>query len=281
MSESSVNGKFRVLAYHSIDNQQNFESQIIYLKQNYNIIGLNELESCLKNFHLIPNNSILITFDDGDLSLYVNALPILKKYNIPSISFIITDLINTNKPFWWDEIEYYLGKVKGNEKVWEIKEWPNFDREKYLEDLRRNHEKPFLKSKQLNTSQLIEMQHGGMDIANHSHTHPMFNNCTIEELEFEIQQSKGILNSLHFNENIFAYPNGNFSEKSEAILNKYGVQLSFLFDHKINRGAINPLRISRLRVNDTTPLWKLKFILSGWHSKFLPLIKATAKLINR
>lgn len=281
MSNLRANGMFRVLAYHSIDNKQNFDFQIEYLKHNYNVIGLKDLVSCLKSQHFIPENSILITFDDGDKSLYENAFPVLKKYNIPAVVFIITDLIDTHKPFWWDEIEYYLGKENGNKKVWEIKNWSNIDRENYLTELRLNHKKHLLRYEQLSTSQLIEMQNEGIDIGNHSHTHPMFNRCTVQELEYEIQESKSILTSLKSNPDIFAYPNGNYSNISEEILKKNGIKLAFLFDHQINKGNFHPMRISRLRINDSTPLWKLKFILSGWHSKFLPLIKATAKFIKK
>lgn len=51
--------------------------------------------------------------------MYENALPLLKKHNLRVTLFVVTDLINShmNKPFWWEEIEYYLGKDDGNIKV--------------------------------------------------------------------------------------------------------------------------------------------------------------------
>jgi len=274
------NRRLKVLAYHDVHNLEIFEQQLIYLKNHYNFISLLQLRDYFFSKKDTLNNLLLITFDDGDISLYENAFPVLKKYNIPAIVFIITDLIDTHNPFWWDEIEYYLGKEDGNKKVWEIKNWPNIDRENYLIKLRQGYKKPHLRYKQLTTSQLIEMQNEGIDIANHSHTHPMFNRCTTQELDYEIQESKKILSSINSNPDIFAYPNGNYSEISEEILKKNGIKKAFLFDHKINKENIHPMRISRLRINDTTPLWKLKFILSGWHSKFLPLIKSAAKFIK-
>jgi poly-beta-1,6-N-acetyl-D-glucosamine N-deacetylase len=281
MSNFKVAGKFRILAYHSIDDVQNFESHIIYLKKNYNIIGLKELEFYQESSCIIPNESLLITFDDGDKSIFTKALPILKKHNVPAICFIITELIDTDKPFWWDEIEYYLGKEKGNEKVWEIKTWPNIERVNFLKELRGNSNYKRLSHIQLTTSQINVLECQGIAIANHSHTHPMFDRCSDEELEQEIIESKIILSSLKSHPNIFAYPNGNYSDNSEKILNKNRIKLAFLFDHKINKGIINPMRISRLRINDSTPMWKLKFILSGWHSKLLPVIKKIANYINR
>lgn len=212
------------------------------------------------------------------MSVYENALPLLKKHKLPATLFVITDLINTNKPFWWDEIEYYLGKEDGNKKVWEVKNWKNIEREEFLSELRQHSDKPGMEYQQLTTSQLKEMQNSDITIANHSHTHPMLNNCTREELETELKSSNEQLKELGCTSDIFAYPNGNYSDLSETVLESHKIKMAFLFDHKINRGKINPLRVSRLAVNDHTPLWKLKLILSGWHTKILPITRTLSKL---
>ncbi|MFD1096338.1 polysaccharide deacetylase family protein [Salegentibacter chungangensis] len=268
----------RVLAYHKVQNCFQFEKQLKHLKAHYNIIEYRELFEALYKEKSLPKNPVLITFDDGDLSNYKNAYPYLLKYKASAVFFIITNLINTNDPFWWDEIEYYQGKESGDKKVWEVKNWDNKKRELYLEELRKKSDKPPMIYSQLTTSDLEEMCNNRMTIANHSHTHPMFNNCTFEELDEELESSISILEDLKFTSRAFAYPNGNFSDKAEKKLKEHGIKLAFLFDHKINRGHLNPLRISRLIVNDTTPIWKLKFILSGWHSKILPLTRALGKL---
>lgn len=255
-----------------------FEKQIKYLKLNYNILSPQQLVEGIEKMKELPKNPLFITFDDGDVSNYTNAFPILKKHGIPAILFIITELINTDKPFWWDEIEYYLGKSVATKKVWDIKKLPNLERQRYLDNLRINGEKPPLKYPQLTTNQLKEMQREGIFIANHSHTHPMFDKCTPEELNKELEKSYTKLHELGFNPELFAYPNGNFSPLAEARLKENGIKYSFLFDHKINKGEINPLRISRLIVNDNTPLWKFKLILSGLHSRILPVTRALGKI---
>ena len=205
-----------VLAYHTINDKCNFEKQIRYLLANYEIVKEMSGNS--------DQRQVIITADDGDVSFYHHAFPVLKKYKIPAILFIITDLIDSDKPFWWTEIPYYLGEEEGNRKVWEVKTWPNREREKYLQILRKNSAKPELKYKQLSTNQLQEMKEAGIVIANHSHTHPMFNKCTTGELDRELEKSTEKLRQLDFNPHIFAYPNGNFSETSEKKLMKYGIK---------------------------------------------------------
>ncbi len=271
----------KILAYHKVKDKSRFEDQIRYLQKKYRFISPNELGTELKEISQSKEDTVLLTFDDGDKSIFVNALPILKKYRVPAIVFVITDLINTNKPFWWDEILYYLGAKEGNAKIWEVKTWPNKQRENYILQLRENTVKPRLEWPQLTTEELNEIQENGIVIGNHSHTHPMFDQCTDIELEKELNQSNKILTSLGFSPEYFAYPNGNSSDKTETKLRESGVQFAFLFDHKINKSNKNLLNISRLKVNDSTPLWKFKFILSGLHSKILPFTRFTGKILRK
>lgn len=281
MIKNHTFSKLRVLAYHKVKDINLFETQLRFINSEYTVIGLEELENYFINGDKLPPKPLLITFDDGDLSVYEKAFPLLKRYNFPAILFVITSLIGTNKPFWWDEIEYYLGNIQGNKKVWEVKTWPNKKREDFLKKLRQNNEKGLLRYQQLTVAQLQEMKESNFVIANHSHSHPMFNNCNEDELKLELQKSQKILSDLNFSPNLFAYPNGNYSLLAENILHKSGTQFSFLFDHKINNRDLNSLRISRLVVNDTTPLWKFKLILSGWHTQILPITKRIGKIYRK
>ena len=270
-----------VLCYHKINSRKYFEQQLIFLNNSYTIISSTELMEYFENKIELPKKPLLITFDDGDPSLYENAFPILKKYDIPAVIFVITSLIDSFRAYWWDEMEYYLGAERGHKKSWEVKDWPNKKREEYLSNLKETTGKKNLKYKQLSNAQLKEMQEGGIVIANHSHTHPIFDRCTLEELNMEMDESSRILGESGFTPDVFAYPNGNYSQDSETVLKKFGVKYAFLFDHKINQENINPLRISRLIVNDSTPLWKFKLILSGWHSRILPFTKAIGRFYRK
>ncbi|UJH91314.1 polysaccharide deacetylase family protein [Antarcticibacterium sp. 1MA-6-2] len=257
--------KLRVLAYHGVEDISNFTAQLQYLSKNFSIIDVNVLNEHFFEGRKLPKNPLLITFDDGDLSVWQKGVPLLEKFSIPSVCFVITDLINTEKPFWWEEIRYYLGKEKGFEKSWEVKNWKNEDRVAYLEELRKNSSKPPITRVQLNESQLNKMKESGVDIANHSHTHPMLDQCSAENVREEISKSISILNSMGFKDKIFAYPNGNFDLKVEEVLKEKGIKMAFLFDHKLNKNKINPLRISRIRVDTNIPLEEFQVKVSGLH----------------
>ena len=233
------------------------------------------------HFDIYREKKVLVTVDDGDISFYHHMFPLLKAHKIPAILFIITSLIDTKIPFWWDELVYLLGPEKGEKMVWEVKGWPNHKRMSYLEELRQSTTKPPLEQQQLTTAQLIEMQAAGVTIANHSHTHPMFDQCTEEELRYEFRSARAFFKEKGLaGYSLFAYPNGNSSPLAERVAKEEGISHAFLFDHKTPAKEFNPYRISRLSVTDQTPVKKLNFILSGWHSRILPVRKKIFKLLN-
>lgn len=77
---------------------EQFEKQIKYLADNnYRAITAKELEEFIKNKKNLPEKSVLITFDDASKSNYIYAYPILKKYKMHAISFVVTSRINNQE----------------------------------------------------------------------------------------------------------------------------------------------------------------------------------------
>lgn len=67
-----------------------FESDLKYLYNNgYKSVTTNQIRN--KN---IPNKAVLITFDDGFLSNYKYAKPLLEKYNMTAVCAVIGSLMN-------------------------------------------------------------------------------------------------------------------------------------------------------------------------------------------
>lgn len=262
----------RVLAYHDIKESSNFEDHLKFLvNSEYNIIDIKELEGHLFLGNKLPKKPVLITFDDGDISVLKLGLPLLKKYKLPSIMFVITSLIDSDNTFWCRWVEKALqeqGKsyTEARSKVNNLKKISNEKRMVYLNSL-----KPII-SKQLTKEDLGAMQKGMMFIGNHTHSHPMVNMCTKKELEGELNKSRSCFEEWELpGYHIFAYPNGNWDEQSEKLLKKNDVKIAFLFDHQVNEKVINPLRISRIRVNSDTEINEFKVKVSGLHSKLMKL----------
>jgi poly-beta-1,6-N-acetyl-D-glucosamine N-deacetylase len=265
--------RLRVLAYHDVVDAAMFESQIKYLKTNYNIVSIEDVKNNVLKNHALPPFPLLLTFDDGDISVLETGLPILKKYNCPACIFIITDLINSNSDFWFKTVRRKL-KDAGLSieeitiKMNHLKSVPNSER---LEEIKKFGTLP---KKQLTEADLDFLINNNIFIGNHSHTHPMFNNCEPVEITSEIKNVINFFESINIQGyDVFAYPNGNWDENSESILKQMSINLAFLFDHKINSKSINPYRISRIRANSDMGIHELKTKVSGLHSAFQAIKK--------
>ena len=109
-----IKGVAIILMYHRICdleidpwglsvNSDNFEQQLLVLKRKFNVISLTELVERLNQKKSLKN-CVCITFDDGYLDNYLNAKPLLEKYNCPATFFIPTYFIGSSMQFWWDEL---------------------------------------------------------------------------------------------------------------------------------------------------------------------------------
>lgn len=94
-----------VLVYHHIDDQVQgsvtistklFERQLEAMqRKGYQFITMDQFKSFMSEGTMVPDNAVLVTFDDGYKSFYTNAFPILKKMRVPAVNFVITkDLDN-------------------------------------------------------------------------------------------------------------------------------------------------------------------------------------------
>ncbi|MFH0857184.1 MAG: polysaccharide deacetylase family protein [Candidatus Magasanikbacteria bacterium] len=67
-----------------------FESILEYLQEkNYNTLFASDLLQYMEEEKL-PENSILLTFDDGSKTFYTNVYPLLKKYNMKAVMHIMS-----------------------------------------------------------------------------------------------------------------------------------------------------------------------------------------------
>lgn len=102
-----------VLNYHKVDSMHislsvlpsDFAWQMQYLADhNYHTISPDEFYDSMAGKGTLPENPILITFDDGYADNYKNAYPILKKHNFKAAIFVVTGFLGKKKNYLtWDE----------------------------------------------------------------------------------------------------------------------------------------------------------------------------------
>src|SRR5207249_168357 len=105
-----------VLCYHNIEDKSSlkaltisvaeFEKEMQALKDaGFTIIGMQDFLAWRRGEKDIPAKSAIITIDDGWVSAYENAWPILKKFNYPFTLFIYVNYVGTGgKSMSWDQL---------------------------------------------------------------------------------------------------------------------------------------------------------------------------------
>jgi peptidoglycan/xylan/chitin deacetylase (PgdA/CDA1 family) len=72
-----------------------FKDKMLLLKhKKFNFIFWNELHDHMNNTHKLPDNSLMLTFDDGYLDNWVYVFPYLKKYRIKATIFVNPDFVD-------------------------------------------------------------------------------------------------------------------------------------------------------------------------------------------
>ena len=94
-----------------------FIGQINFILQNYKLISLNDYIEFLGGEREIPQNSCILTFDDGFKDHYTNVFPILKRKYIPASFFPISEPINNSKVSPVHKVHFLLAKIGTKEFV--------------------------------------------------------------------------------------------------------------------------------------------------------------------
>ena len=86
---------------------EGFRAHLEYLRDNqFNVVRLDTLIETLKNQRQLPDRTISITFDDGYISIYEEAFPMLQSFGFPFALFVSTDPLNRNQTNYmnWEQV---------------------------------------------------------------------------------------------------------------------------------------------------------------------------------
>ena len=105
---------FPVLAYHKISTQKEFGLTTVspQIFEKHLSILLNHQFTpitfqTLHNGGSLPEKPVIITFDDGYESVYLHAYPIMQKYSIPGVVYLLTDFIGLENT--WEAFKIQRG----------------------------------------------------------------------------------------------------------------------------------------------------------------------------
>jgi peptidoglycan/xylan/chitin deacetylase (PgdA/CDA1 family) len=195
--------------------KRTFEKQIYWIKNNYTIINPEDLLYS-RNF---PNNSALITFDDGFKGAFLNGIKYLSINKIPSLMFLNMENILNNKPIISSTISFlslYSNDFKDFNLTNKIDKPYHLTYNPELFKLATN------KHSNFNYNDIIDYQGeiANFEIVNEfsnnnyvyygNHLYEHWNSAQLKSIDFETLYKKNEIELKFFKNyiNIFAFPNG-------------------------------------------------------------------------
>ncbi|MFF8775019.1 polysaccharide deacetylase family protein [Kitasatospora sp. NPDC015120] len=266
--------RLAVLAYHGVTDPRSFGAQLDRLRRLATPVSLAAVQQAVAERRPLPARSVLVTFDDADRSVLTHALPALIERAIPAAAFVISELIGTEKPFWWHEADFLArhgGRARSldcghpSQLLRRLKAMPDPDRRRSLQELRVSADRRPPGQEQLTPADLLALREGGVAVGNHTQGHPCLGRCDDATVRAEITGAHEALTRWLGEPPIaFAYPDGGHDVRAETVLQELGYRLGFLSDHRLGpRLPSHPLQISRLQVDSTTSTRRFDTILSG------------------
>ncbi len=264
-------------------NKEKFDWQMALLKTYYKPMSISYALNLLGQGKL-PTNSVCITFDDGYLNNYTVALPLLKKHNIPATVFVAS-AFSHGENMWNDRIIDLFASFKGEEidlsaaglgkvvikeheikyqTAWQtvlaLKYFPINDRLSKVKQLYQDNGNIHETRKMMLPEEILAMSEAGIEIASHTHNHPIIKDLTEKELLAEILTNKNLLEQWTGKAVTgFAYPNGktgiDFNEKAFNVLATLGIKYAVTTQWGFSTPTSEQYTLKRFTPWDDKP-WK-------------------------
>lgn len=295
----------RVLTYHRIAGPEStlwldptlisatpsdFERQARYLSDRFRVVALADVLHALETGTDLPENAVLLTFDDAYADFGKIAWPILKHFGLPATLFVPTAYPDhPNRLFWWDRL--YRAIAFGGAPYLE---GPPFgvmplrtldDRYAILRRM-RNHLKTVTHQEALTLvdqlclklgnpspgandvlswDQLRKLACEGVTLAAHTQTHPLLTQIAPEAARDEIVGSQHDLDR-QIGETLpaFCFPSGHYNDTLISILKQEGFKLAFTTEQGVNDlKCADPWRLRRINITRRTSPMTFRLRLTG------------------
>ena len=200
---------------------EKFEEQLKYLYDNgYKSIDIKTLLKWMNGKATINDHNFVITIDDGNISAYYLALPIIEKYGFSATIFVITGRINKESERYDPSRIAFFG-------------------EDIINDIKTNHKNIYLASHSTNMHTLID----GMNPKD------VF---SYDEILNDLKSSKNYLDTI-----AFAYPFGMYDANYVKATVESGFSIAFTFKepNRVKKGT-NKYEVPRYNINNETTMQK-------------------------
>ncbi len=191
---------------------EQFEKDLIFLKsKGYQSVTVKQLLDFSQGNGEIPEKSILITFDDGQETLYEYALPLLEKYGFTAVGFIVGALAD------------YYTEIDDHNLNYSYLNWQQI--------------------KEMSDGNIIEIESHSFDLHKNTGNRSGIKKKKDETVEAyreflcsDVAKMKTAMeNNAGKTPVAFAFPFGSFSSESTQILKECGFKMTLTCEERVNK----------------------------------------------
>ena len=291
-----------VIMYHSVVDEANapyidqsfsvteeqFEAQLRYLKRNANVISLSEMVDCVQGGKRLPENAVVLTFDDGYMNNLTHAAPLLEAYDLPAMIYLCTGYVDRQQS-QWDDVLYTMFRFRGAQRL----QWQGTDfdlankemlsrafgavggalitstvseRDQILDDIRHQLQ-PDCEFPQLTMGwddvRYLASHYPKIELGLHTADHLDMTRLTSAELEAEVMKSREtFFRELGYEAEHYSYPYGRHTEAVAEQLRAMGFRSAVITQPtELVTEKTHPFMIPRYEISSS--LLDLKLWMSG------------------
>lgn len=269
-----------------------FSRQMDFLRKHFHCCTLSEAMSRLESSDAGSRPMAVVTFDDGYADNYQHAFPVLRKSGVPATVFLVSGLVGTDRPLWFDEFAELWERIEARNQ-----EKPALDRlateprwsevvarlaadaprnvrihaainelkkrdfqavEELLIEFRKRvggvvTEGPLAGLRLVGWDEAAEMHASGIEFGSHTETHPILTRIPEHRLRAELHGSKAAIeHRLGTQVSAFCYPNGDYDHTVLTAVREAGYRYACTVQTGPNDRDGDRLQLNRLTVGPRT-----------------------------
>jgi peptidoglycan/xylan/chitin deacetylase (PgdA/CDA1 family) len=266
---------------------EQLDGHLGFVKRWFHAVTIDAVLAFVHRRRPLPENPLLVTFDDGYRDNHDVALPILLRHGVPATFFIATDYVERRRVFWWDRValaikrsahdrvaldypepvELSLGDAKSRglairrvQRV--VKDRAGLDLPRFIDGvegatgarLEADEERRVADETVMTWEHVIALRRAGMDVQSHTRTHRVLQTIDRGQLASELRGSRAVLEQV-LGEPVRAlsYPVGKSVRGAPEIrraVQEAGYELAFSNGTGVNRlDTFDPLDVRRMSLD--------------------------------
>lgn len=254
-------------------------AQVRLFQRARRVVRLEEVVDRCARGREFTDPAVLLTFDDVYRDNLSEALPVLREAGAPAVFFVPTGFLERRCLPWWDRLAYAVRHARGPELRVDypeplavslhspgaaalrlhrcVKRNPDLDRERFVAAVEaaagcRAADDARVSEQFCSWKELEILRDAGMELASHTHTHPLLDHLPYERQREELERSKALLHErLGIDTRALAYPVGSrsrFNADTRRALRDTGYVAAFSNYGGWNPTLADPLDLRRVGI---------------------------------